>query len=87
MKSTLQVPPGKRIWPWVAATAVGAAVWLGLLNIVHASGALSMYVGFIVAFNAYAFVAAGIARPIQEDDKDQFFLDPREEMLRGGGGA
>jgi hypothetical protein len=85
MKSTLQVPPGKRIWPWLAATAAGAAVWVGLLLLADASGALSIYVGFIVAFNAYAFVAAGIARPAQRDDEDSFILNPRDELLRGGG--
>ena len=87
MKSTLQVPRGKRILPWLAATAVGVVVWLALLLLVEASGAFSLYVGFIVAFNAYAFVAAGIAKPVGNDDKNDFVLDPREELLRGGGSA
>lgn len=87
MKSTLQVPRGKRAVPWLAATAIGAAVWLGLLLLADASGAFSIYVGGIVAFNAYAFVAAGIARPVQEKDEESFVLDPRDELLRGGGGA
>ena len=85
MKSTLQVPPGKRILPWLAATAAGVAVWIGLLLLADAAGALSIYVGFIVALNAYAFVAAGIAKPVTEDDEDSFFLNPRDELLGGGG--
>jgi hypothetical protein len=85
MKSTLQVPPGKRILPWLAATAAGVVVWIGLLLLAHAAGALSMYVGFIVALNAYAFVAAGIAKPVTEHDEDSFFLNPRDELLGGGG--
>src|SRR5688572_5062260 len=47
MKSTLQVPPGKRLLPWLAATAAGALVWVGLLLLADAAGALSMYVGLI----------------------------------------
>ena len=85
MKSTLQVPPGKRILPWLAATAAGALVWVGLLHLADAAGALSMYVGSIVALNAYAFVAAGIAKPVNNNDEDSFILNPRDELLRGGG--
>lgn len=87
MKSALQVPPGKRALPWLAATAAGVLVWVALLLLVHASGALSLYVGVIVALNAYAFVAAGIAKPVGNDDKNDFMLDPRDELLRGGGNA
>jgi hypothetical protein len=85
MKSTLQVPPGKRFVPWLAATAVGVAVWLALLLVVDTAGVLAFYVAAIVALNAYAFVAAGIAKPVQEDDEDSFILNPRDELLRGGG--
>ena len=85
MKSTLQVPRGKRALPWIAATAIGVVVWMGLLLLADASGALSIYIGFIVAFNAYAFVAAGIARPNQDDDEEPFILNPRDELLGGGG--
>lgn len=85
MKSTLQVPRGKRLLPWLSATAMGVAVWLGLLLLADAAGALSIYVGFIVALNAYAFVAAGIARPVTNDDEDSFILSPRDELLGGGG--
>lgn len=87
MKTTLQVPRGKRALPWIAATAIGVAVWMGLLFAADASGALSIYVGFIVAFNAYAFVAAGVARPAQDGDEESFILNPRDELLRGGGGV
>lgn len=86
MKSTLQVPPGRRALPWLAAGVVGGLVWLGLLLVADAAGALSMYVGIIVGLNAYAFVAAGIARPVREED-DSFFLNPRDELLKGGEGA
>lgn len=87
MKSTLQVPPGKRFVPWLAATAVGVAVWLALLLGVDTAGVLAFYVAAIVSLNAYAFVAAGIAKPVQEDDDDPFILNPRDELLRGGEGA
>ena len=86
MKSTLQVPPGKRFLPWLAATAIGVAVWLALLLVLDAAGVLAFYVAAIVSLNAYAFVAAGIAKPVQEDE-DPFILSPRDELLRGGGGA
>lgn len=82
MKSTLQVPAGKRALPWLAGAAVGSVVWLGLLFFADAAGALSIYVGAIAGLNGYAFVAAGIARPAKEDD-DSFFLNPRDEMLGG----
>jgi hypothetical protein len=87
MKSTLQVPAGKRALPWLAAAAGGTAVWLGLLYFAEAAGALSIYVGAIAGLNVYAFVAAGIARPVREDNDDSFILNPRDEMLGGREGA
>lgn len=73
MKSTLQVPPRKRLLPWIVGIFVGAVVWAGLLFLTDASGTLSLFIGFIVGFNAAAYVAAGIARPIEEEEEG-FFL-------------
>lgn len=83
MKSHLHVPPRKLFLPWIAGVAVGVVVWLGLLFFADASGALSIYVGGIVGFNAGAYVAAGIARPADEEDQEGFVLNPRDELLRG----
>lgn len=76
MKSKLHVPPGKRLFPWVAALVISAAVWQALLQIVHASGALAIYVSMIVGLNVYAVVAAGIAQPLEDEDDGSFFLSP-----------
>ena len=85
MKSVLQVPRGKRALPWIAGAVVGGAVWLALLLLADASGALSFYIGAIAGLNGYAYVAAGIARPVSEEGDEGFMLDPREELLRGRG--
>ncbi|MBW3595337.1 MAG: hypothetical protein KY391_07135 [Actinobacteria bacterium] len=77
MKSQLEIPRNKRFLPWIAGIAVGVIVWVALLFVVDASGVLSMYVGGIVGFNAGAYVAAGIARPVEEED-DRLFLNPHQ---------
>ena len=76
MKPKLHVPPGKRLFPWAAALAGAAAVWQVLLQFAHAAGALAIYVAMIVGLNIYAFVAAGVARPIEDEDDGGFFLKP-----------
>ena len=86
MKTHLHVPPGKLFLPWIAGIVVGVVVWVGLLFLADASGALSIYVGAIVGLNAGAYVAAGIARPTEEEE-EPFILNPRDEMLRGNGSA
>lgn len=87
MKTHLHVPPKKLFLPWIAGIAVGSAVWIGLLFLADASGALAIYVGAIVGLNAGAFVAAGIARPADDDGEEPFILNPRDEMLGGKGSA
>lgn len=69
--------------PWLAGALAAVVVWLALLHLANAAGALSIYVGLIAGLNAYAYVAAGIARPVQEGEDDSFILDPRDELLRG----
>lgn len=69
--------------PWLAGALATAVVWLALLHLADAAGALSIYVGLIAGLNAYAYVAAGIARPVEEDKDDSFILNPRDELLRG----
>ena len=86
MKSHFHVPTKKLLLPWLAGIAVGVAVWLALLFFADAAGALAIYVGGIVGFNAGAYVAAGIARPDHEEE-DSFILNPRDELLRGKGSA
>ena len=76
MKPKLHVPREKRLIPWLAAFVVGGAIWQALLHLASASGALSIYVAIIVGFNAYAFVAAGIAKPIPEEEEEGLFLKP-----------
>ncbi len=75
MKRVYEVPASKRLWPWIAAAVVAVAVWQALLHLAHTSGAFAVYVGAIAGLNAYAFVAAGIARPPDEED-DGFVLKP-----------
>jgi len=75
VKEKLEIPPRKRLLPWAAGIAVGSVVWVALLLLADASGALSIYVGGIVGFNVGAYVAAGIARPVEEEDEG-FFLKP-----------
>ena len=76
MKSKLYVPPAKWALAWTVGAIVMVIVWLSLLFFVHASGALSLYVGLIVGFNAGAFIAAGVAQPVEEDKDEGFFLSP-----------
>ena len=74
-KNTLQIPPRKRLLPWLAGIFVGAAIWAGLLFLTDASGTLSLFIGFIVGFNAASYVAAGIAQPVEEEEEG-LFLSP-----------
>ena len=74
-KPKLEVPPGKRLFPWLAAFAGGAVAWQALLHLAHAAGALAIYVAMIVGLNIYAIVAAGVARPVEEENEG-FFLKP-----------
>ena len=76
-KNTLQIPPRKRFLPWAAGILVGAAIWAALLFLTDASGTLSLFIGFIVGFNAASYVAAGIARPVEEEEEG-FFLSPHK---------
>ena len=75
MTGKYQIPPRKRLLPYLAGVVAMAVVWLSMLNLADASGALSIYIGAIVGFNAYAFVAAGVAKP-QEEEDEGFFLTP-----------
>lgn len=75
MKPKYEIPPRRRLLPYLAGVVAAAIVWQALLHFAGASGALSVYVGIIVGFNAYAFVAAGIAKP-QEEEEEGFFLSP-----------
>jgi len=75
VKGHLQIPRRKRLLPWLAGIVAGSAVWAALLFLTNTSGTMSVYVGFIVGFNAGAFVAAGIARPV-EDEEEGVFISP-----------
>ena len=75
MKNKLYVPTGKWLLAWTVGIIAWVIVWLALLFLADASGALSIYVGLIVGLNAGAFVAAGAAKPIEEEDEG-FFLSP-----------
>ena len=75
MKPKYEVPRSRRLVPYLAGLVAAAVVWQALLHLADASGALSVYIGAIVGFNAYAFVAAGVAKP-QEDEEEGFFLSP-----------
>jgi len=75
MRARLEIPRRKRLLPWIAGIAVGAAVWGALLFLTETSGTLSIYIGFIAGFNAGAFVAAGLAKPLEEEEEG-LFLSP-----------
>ncbi len=75
MKNDLEIPRGKRVLPWLVGVAVGSVVWVAMLFLANASGALSIYVGIIIGFNAGAYVAAGVARPVEEEEEG-IFLKP-----------
>lgn len=75
MKGQLEIPRRKRVLPWIVGLAAGAVVWAGLLFLTETSGTLAIYVGFIVGFNAGAFVAAGLAKPVAGEEEG-LFIDP-----------
>ena len=75
MSAKYEIPPRKRFLPWIVGLGVGLAVWQALLQLAHTSGAFAVYVAIIVGFNAFAIVAAGIAKPRGEEEEG-FVLSP-----------
>ena len=53
---------GRRLLPYICGIGAAALVTLILLNLAHASGTFSGYVGFLAGFNVYAYVLAGVSR-------------------------
>ena len=76
MSAPYEIPTSKRLLPWGAGLAAGLVVWQALLQVFDASGTLAIYVAAILGFNAYALVAAGVARPVEEEEEESFLLKP-----------
>ena len=53
---------GRRILPYACGVGACALVTLLLMWLADASGTFSGYVGFLVGFNVYAYVLAGVSR-------------------------
>lgn len=90
MTTYSSLPLSRRALPWVAGGVVGALVWGALMVFLESSGAFAIYVGIILGFNAYAYTAAGIARPLLQDEGSEEdgwpYMVPRPDEPHSGAG-